>query len=93
MPCPMAIWSPAVLCFVAFSMVTANRGPGSRMPDSDMSATVVRNRGKFVMSSIGVPFVLGNVLGGWCFVGWLVVCLCGCLFFKFLWAVFGFCGV
>ena len=51
MPCPMAISAPAVFCFEAFSIVTANRGPGKRTPDIEMNATETRNKLKSPMTA------------------------------------------
>ena len=42
-PCPSAISNPAVFRFAAFSKVTANKGPGIKTPDKDMSTTEARN--------------------------------------------------
>jgi hypothetical protein len=50
MPCPKAIRAPAVFVFEDFSIVTANKGPGSNTPERDMKATDTRNSGKSVVN-------------------------------------------
>jgi hypothetical protein len=43
-PCPTAINAPENLLFAAFFIVTANKGPGIRTPESEISRTEAKNK-------------------------------------------------